>query len=246
MGCNTSQTPLETQPHTPFETPSGEGIFPTDRQLNEFHLDGENKCLLERPTTAKQALEQKVLKNSMLIDRKGDQRVKLPPLELDPLFVRKEIPRDVEIAQEDQFSFEMDEDEEKAATKIQAVFRGHKIRKTQKIMKKQVMKTETTTPANDSTEDEREPTKEELEAEFNPNDKELCSAATKIQASFRGHMQRKLQTPSSPDDVDIDEITKKVAEELDIDLTDPELNKAATKIQASFRGHKTRRTTDDK
>lgn len=75
---------------------------------------------------------------------------------------------------------------------------------------------------------------------------ELCSAATKIQASFRGHMQRKLQTPSTPDDVDIDEITKKVAEELDIDLTDPELNKAATKIQASFRGHKTRKTTDDK
>lgn len=75
---------------------------------------------------------------------------------------------------------------------------------------------------------------------------ELCSAATKIQASFRGHMQRKLQTPSTPDDVDIDEITKKVAEELDIDLTDPELNKAASKIQASFRGHKTRRTTDDK
>lgn len=57
-------------------------------------------------------------------------------------------------------------------------------------------------------------------------------------------MQRKVQTPSSVDDVDIDEITKKVAEELDIDLTDPELNKAATKIQASFRGHKTRRTDD--
>lgn len=42
-------------------------------------------------------------------------------------------------------------------------------------------------------------------------------------------------------DVDIQEITKKVAEELDIDLNDPELNKAATKIQASFRGHKTRK-----
>lgn len=59
-------------------------------------------------------------------------------------------------------------------------------------------------------------------------------------------MQRKLQTPSSTDDVDIDEITKKVAEELDIDLTDPELNKAATKIQASFRGHKTRKNVDEK
>lgn len=42
-------------------------------------------------------------------------------------------------------------------------------------------------------------------------------------------------------DVDIDELTKKVAEELDIDMDDPELHKAASKIQASFRGHKVRR-----
>lgn len=48
-------------------------------------------------------------------------------------------------------------------------------------------------------------------------------------------------TKEVPEDVDIEEITKKVAEELDIDLSDPELNKAATKIQASFRGHKTRK-----
>lgn len=32
-------------------------------------------------------------------------------------------------------------------------------------------KAETTAPTNNSTEDEREPTKEELEAEFSPNDK---------------------------------------------------------------------------
>ncbi|ETN60527.1 igloo [Anopheles darlingi] len=42
-------------------------------------------------------------------------------------------------------------------------------------------------------------------------------------------------------EVDIDEITKKVAEELDIDMDDPELHKAASKIQASFRGHKVRK-----
>lgn len=46
------------------------------------------------------------------------------------------------------------------------------------------------------------------------------------------------------DDKDLQEITKKVAEELDIDLSDPELNKAATKIQASFRGHKVRKDTN--
>ncbi|ALC41319.1 igl [Drosophila busckii] len=86
-----------------------------------------------------------------------------------------------------------------------------------------------------------EPTKAELEAEFDPNDKELCHAALKIQSTFRGHLARKLVNKDEPEDEDIEEITKKVAEELDIDLTDPELNKAATKIQASFRGHKTRK-----
>lgn len=93
---------------------------------------------------------------------------------------------------------------------------------------------------------EREPTKEELEAEFDPNDQELTHAAVRIQACFRGHLARK-DGPSNDDkkddkkEVDIDEITKKVAEELDIDMDDPELHKAASKIQASFRGHKVRK-----
>lgn len=72
---------------------------------------------------------------------------------------------------------------------------------------------------------------------------ELCHAATRIQATFRGHLARKVANEGQlKDEKDLQEITKKVAEELDIDLTDPELNKAATKIQASFRGHKSRQT----
>lgn len=99
---------------------------------------------------------------------------------------------------------------------------------------------------NSGANDEREPTKAELEAEFDPNDEELTQAATRIQACFRGHMSRK----DGPDakveeeekkEVDIDDITRKVAEELDIDMDDPELHKAASKIQASFRGHKSRK-----
>lgn len=94
---------------------------------------------------------------------------------------------------------------------------------------------------------------------------DLTHAATKIQACFRGHVERKKihkDDDKKDEDIDIDEITKKVydffvwkktrifilknhfcqvAEELDIDLDDPELNKAATKIQATFRGHKTRK-----
>ncbi|XP_053686125.1 uncharacterized protein LOC128735665 [Sabethes cyaneus] len=93
---------------------------------------------------------------------------------------------------------------------------------------------------------EREPTREELEAEFDPNDQELTHAATRIQACFRGHMSRKDGGGKKDDaddkkEVDIDELTKKVAEELDIDMDDPELHKAASKIQASFRGHKVRK-----
>lgn len=72
---------------------------------------------------------------------------------------------------------------------------------------------------------------------------ELCHAATRIQATFRGHLARKVANEGAlKDEKDLQEITKKVAEELDIDLSDPELNKAATKIQASFRGHKARQT----
>uniref|UniRef100_A0A182ILR5 Uncharacterized protein n=1 Tax=Anopheles atroparvus TaxID=41427 RepID=A0A182ILR5_ANOAO len=130
---------------------------------------------------------------------------------------------------------------EQAATKIQAAFRGHKVRREMKQgdgvtgaqgqQKQQDQQTE------------REPTKEELEAEFDPNDRELTHAATRIQASFRGHMSRKTGGAKEDEkkEVDIDEITKKVAEELDIDMDDPELHKAASKIQASFRGHKVRK-----
>jgi len=111
--------------------------------------------------------------------------------------------------------------EHSAATKIQAVFRGHKVRKDMKT---------------DRQEDEM--SKEELEAEFRADDEELCHAATKIQASFRGHMARKEKEPNGKPD---EKKEKDLEEELDIDLNDPELSKAAVKIQASFRGHLTRK-----
>ncbi|CAH1107216.1 unnamed protein product [Psylliodes chrysocephalus] len=127
------------------------------------------------------------------------------------------------------------EEEEKAATKIQAVFRGHKTRKS---MKQPAGKVEPTTPSS------QEPTREELEAEFRLDDAELCHAATKIQASFRGHMTRKEQDKQGgkkEDESSTSQAQAQEEEELDIDLTDPELNKAAVKIQASFRGHMTRK-----
>lgn len=84
----------------------------------------------------------------------------------------------------------------------------------------------------------------------------MQAAATKIQASFRGHKVReeaqqlrekkseelKVQASkdaisSSPSNV---ETQPKEQEPIDIDLNDPEVGAAALKIQASFRGHKAR------
>ncbi|XP_052891934.1 neuromodulin [Anopheles moucheti] len=132
------------------------------------------------------------------------------------------------------------EEVEAAATKIQAAFRGHQVRRE---MKQGDGVTGAEGQQKQDQQTEREPTKEELEAEFDPNDQELTHAATRIQASFRGHMARKTAGTKEDEkkEVDIDEITKKVAEELDIDMDDPELHKAASKIQASFRGHKVRK-----
>ncbi|KAJ9580386.1 hypothetical protein L9F63_003962, partial [Diploptera punctata] len=73
---------------------------------------------------------------------------------------------------------------------------------------------------------------------------ELCHAATKIQASFRGHMARK-QVPANsgkgkPEDdlsKELEKLDAKTEEDelADLDLDDPELHKAASKIQATFR-----------
>ncbi|XP_050514112.1 neuromodulin [Diabrotica virgifera virgifera] len=138
-------------------------------------------------------------------------------------------------AQEDQ------QEEEKAATRIQAAFRGHQSRKS---MKQPAGKVESAEANNTNS---NEPTREELEAEFRLDDAELCHAATKIQASFRGHMTRKNKEDQTKDASSTSQAKPQdPEEELDIDLTDPDLNKAAVKIQASFRGHMTRKDDADK
>ncbi|EFN66052.1 hypothetical protein EAG_14550 [Camponotus floridanus] len=139
------------------------------------------------------------------------------------------------------------EKEEAAATKIQAAFRGHHARKSLRVSETASERPKTNEAPSEA---EKEPTKEELQEEFSSDDKELCHAVTKIQATFRGHMSRKEQaTAAAKSAINmVESATAKIEEKMHdavhelegIDLADPDLHKAATKIQASFRGHKVR------
>ncbi|KAL6266253.1 hypothetical protein P5V15_003114 [Pogonomyrmex californicus] len=138
---------------------------------------------------------------------------------------------------------EEEKQKEAAATKIQAAFRGHHARKSLRV-------SETASKPKADEESTEQSTKEQLEEEFPTDDQELCDAAKKIQATFRGHMSRKEQaTAAAKSAINmVESATAKIEEKMQdavhelegIDLADPDLHKAATKIQASFRGHKVR------
>ncbi|XP_018317434.1 sperm surface protein Sp17 [Mycetomoellerius zeteki] len=138
-----------------------------------------------------------------------------------------------------------DEEKEAAATKIQAAFRGHHARKSLRVSETASKETRTAEKSSESTE---EPTQEQLQEEFRADDQDLCNAAKKIQATFRGHMSRKEQAAAKSAMNMVESATAKIEEKMQdavhelegIDLADPDLHKAATKIQASFRGHKVR------
>lgn len=97
----------------------------------------------------------------------------------------------------------------------------------------------------------KEPEEENL-ADIDLTDPSLNQAASKIQATFRGHKVRKspLHQPKEHGDQQqqegkageqADDASKELPDELkDMDLNDPDLAKAAVKIQATFRGYKTR------
>ncbi|XP_072752644.1 uncharacterized protein Igl isoform X1 [Anoplolepis gracilipes] len=139
------------------------------------------------------------------------------------------------------------EKEAAAATKIQAAFRGHHTRKSLRVSETGSEQTKTDKAPSEPA---QEPTKEQLQEEFSADDKELCKAAKKIQATFRGHMSRKEQATAAAKSAinAVESATAKIEEKMHdavqelegIDLADPDLHKAATKIQASFRGHKVR------
>ncbi|GFT72771.1 uncharacterized protein NPIL_278051 [Nephila pilipes] len=166
--------------------------------------------------------------------------------------------------------------EEKAAEKIQASFKGYKVRKSLKNNgalpeKKDVI-------ANNSGKIEekiKERAKEETASKLNSvqaavedelldidlTDKDLEKAATKIQLSYRNFTARKKQVEPSTEPQQQEEPTENATEEPpvtkkventeeenldDIDLKDPDVEKAALKIQSTFRGYKTRKEMKNK
>lgn len=105
---------------------------------------------------------------------------------------------------------EEEKEKEAAATKIQAAFRAHNVRKSLRVSETASKQTRT------DEEPEEQPTQEQLQEEFRADDQgerlytliwvrssrkdclwnnfyfiDLLNAATKIQATFRGHMSRK-------------------------------------------------------
>ncbi|XP_071626828.1 uncharacterized protein Igl isoform X1 [Temnothorax longispinosus] len=166
--------------------------------------------------------------------------------------ISKAAENSAEASNEGNENAEEDKEKEAAATKIQAVFRGHHARKSLRV-------SETASKETKTDEEPSEPTQEQLQEEFRADDQELCDAAKKIQATFRGHMSRKEATTAAKSAMNmVESATAKIEEKMDdaaqelegIDLADPDLHKAATKIQASFRGHKVRQevnihTADD-
>ena len=135
-----------------------------------------------------------------------------------------------------------DKDVQDAATKIQAAFKGHKVRK-QGQMASEVKKA--TVFKGHHIRKSRKPNTN-IDDLPDLNDKDVQDAATKIQAAFKGHKTRKGQMASEVKKATIFKghrhvkKAKPVDEDLP-DLNDKEVQDAATKIQAAFKGHKTRK-----
>lgn len=147
---------------------------------------------------------------------------------------------------------------EAAATKIQATFRGYKVRKeTEKVLVRKESNREKYTESEMKEDDDQPknaPSEQDEVADIDLNDPNLSKAACVIQATFRGHRVRKSPVQQFQEEPKgEDETLRKCSDEpqpnedpdvpdeiKDLDLNDPDLAKAAVKIQSTFRSYKTR------
>ena len=164
-----------------------------------------------------------------------------------------------EFADVNQLNLTSIELENAAATKIQATYRGHQDRKRTKHLKDQI--TNSTTVAIEETQMVQVsiPNRsDKLTLQTQPSIELQNAAATKIQATYRGHQDRKrvkhLKHQFSNSNVDIDETQLEKAKQINRPPSDEFIfqneqnvnfieiqNAAATKIQAGYRGYQDRK-----
>lgn len=142
---------------------------------------------------------------------------------------------------------------QEAATKIQATFRSYKVRKEVRLGSSAAGSDTNLTDDTDNQRTEMKEADDAACADIDLSDPGLNQAASKIQATFRGHQVRKsplhqprVQELGQNQNEEQNQQEKDFGEEdlpddiKDMDLNDPDLAKAAVKIQATFRGYKTR------
>ena len=139
--------------------------------------------------------------------------------------------------EEEEIDIDLEDPEvEKAATKIQAGFKGHKARKEVKEMRD-----EREEDVHEEGKYETKEVKDDEEVDIDRNDPNVQAATEKIQAGYKGMRTRrdmKHKTEVKEEEKD-DEV-------VDIDLEDPDVQAATEKIQAGYKGMRTRRDMKDK
>ncbi|KAK7091269.1 hypothetical protein V1264_008976 [Littorina saxatilis] len=128
----------------------------------------------------------------------------------------------------DDFDNQAQDSEEKAATTLQAGFRGYKARQEVREMRQtQEVKERAASDSSPAPAKSLSPIPNDKDSDLSAADAEHA-AASRIQASFRGHQTRKELASQAE---------AKQAEAAEAQAE----NEAAAKIQASFRGHQTRK-----
>nr|XP_040569707.1 abnormal spindle-like microcephaly-associated protein homolog [Lepeophtheirus salmonis] len=139
------------------------------------------------------------------------------------------------------------DDKEEAATKLQANYRGFKIRKEIKLKNQNDSLNEAATEIQSRFHQLNPNISEEAEENFS-DDKE--EAATKLQANYRGFKTRKEITSTNPNhslneaateiQSRFHQLNPNISEEAEENVSDDK-EEAATKLQANYRGFKTRK-----